>query len=247
MFSFITKNWRGRPLTSYQVIVDLVAATTTEGGLRILAEWERGDYPKGIQVSDAQLAALPFVGHKLHPEWNHGLKPEGSRWPTRASNVITASKQLAPTSGGVAIPQQARWRLEQRLELRRRERWPALHDLKVRYRGDYAYVTGADPTAPSSSAGSPGPAHPRTGGSPAGSPEATATRSPSGPPEASPAPLKTPSTASAASTSPTPQPGLTDSPKPDHSSRGNFRARPLRAVGRTRCVHHAETARSYER
>ena len=43
MFSFITKNPRGRPLTSYQVIVDLVAATTTEGGLRILAEWERGD------------------------------------------------------------------------------------------------------------------------------------------------------------------------------------------------------------
>ncbi len=76
MFSFITKNWRGRPLTSYQVIVDLVAATTTEGGLRILAEWERGDYPKGIQVSDAQLAALPLVGHKWHPEWNYDLKPK---------------------------------------------------------------------------------------------------------------------------------------------------------------------------
>ena len=68
MFSFITKNWRGRPLTSYQVIVDLVAATTTKGGLRILAEWEQGDYPKGIQISDAQIAALPLVGHKWHPE-----------------------------------------------------------------------------------------------------------------------------------------------------------------------------------
>lgn len=43
------------------------------------------------------------------------------------------------------IPDPARWRLEQRLEARRRERWPALHDLKVRYRGDHAYLTGADP------------------------------------------------------------------------------------------------------
>ena len=78
MFSFITKHWRGRPLTSYQVIVDLVAATTTKGGLRILAEWEQGDYPtpKGIQISDAQIAALPLVGHKWHPEWNYDLNPD---------------------------------------------------------------------------------------------------------------------------------------------------------------------------
>jgi len=48
----------------------------------------------------------------------------------------------------VVIPERARRRLEQRLELRRRERWTALHDLKVRYRGDYAYVTGADPDGP---------------------------------------------------------------------------------------------------
>lgn len=48
----------------------------------------------------------------------------------------------------MAIPEQARWRVEQRLELRRRDRWPALHDLKVRYRGNYAYVTGTDPDGP---------------------------------------------------------------------------------------------------
>jgi hypothetical protein len=48
----------------------------------------------------------------------------------------------------MAIPDPARWRLEQRLELRRRERWPALRDLNIRYRGDYAYVTGRDPDGP---------------------------------------------------------------------------------------------------
>ncbi len=48
MFSFITKNWRGRPLTSYRVIVELVAATTTETGLRILAEWDQSYYPTGV-------------------------------------------------------------------------------------------------------------------------------------------------------------------------------------------------------
>ena len=49
MFIFVTKNWRGRPLTSYQVIVELVAATTTATGLRILAEWDQGDYPTGAR------------------------------------------------------------------------------------------------------------------------------------------------------------------------------------------------------
>lgn len=48
----------------------------------------------------------------------------------------------------MAIPEPARWEVERRLELRRRERWPALHDLKVRYRGDYAYVSGTDPDGP---------------------------------------------------------------------------------------------------
>jgi hypothetical protein len=75
MFSFITKSWRGKPLTSYQVIVELVAATTTTTGLRILAEWDQGYYPTGTEVSDAQLAGLPLTGHDWHPEWNYDLKP----------------------------------------------------------------------------------------------------------------------------------------------------------------------------
>jgi transposase len=75
MFSFITTNWRGKPLTSYQVIVDLVASTTTAKGLRIAAEWEQGDYPKGAAVTDAELAAVPLTGHEWHPEWNYDLAP----------------------------------------------------------------------------------------------------------------------------------------------------------------------------
>jgi Rhodopirellula transposase DDE domain len=82
MFSFITKNWRGRPLTSYQVIVDLVAATTTDSGLRILAEWDQGDYPKGIEVTDEQLAAVPITRHEWHPDWNYDITPPSANEPT---------------------------------------------------------------------------------------------------------------------------------------------------------------------
>jgi transposase len=75
MFSFITKNWRGKPLTSYQVIVELVAATTTETGLRILAEYDQGYYPTGVEVTDTELANLPLHGHDWHPDWNYDLTP----------------------------------------------------------------------------------------------------------------------------------------------------------------------------
>jgi hypothetical protein len=57
LFSFITINWRGRPLTSYRTIVELAAATTTETGLRVQAEWDAGRYPPGIEVSDNELAS----------------------------------------------------------------------------------------------------------------------------------------------------------------------------------------------
>jgi hypothetical protein len=74
MFSFVTINWRGRPLTSYQVIVNLVAATTTETGLRLLAEWEQGAFPIGVVVTDDELAAVPLNGHDWHPEWNYDIR-----------------------------------------------------------------------------------------------------------------------------------------------------------------------------
>ena len=65
LFSFITINWRGRPLTSYRAIVELAAATTTEAGLRVRAEWDQGSYPLSVEVSDAELAALPLERARL--------------------------------------------------------------------------------------------------------------------------------------------------------------------------------------
>ena len=64
LFSFITINWRGRPLTSYRTIVELAAATT-DNGLRVLAEWDQGSYPTGTTITDAQLAAVPLTSPGL--------------------------------------------------------------------------------------------------------------------------------------------------------------------------------------
>jgi transposase len=75
LFSFITINWRGRPLTSYRTIVELAAATTTDTGLRVLAEWDQGHYPAGTTITDTQLAAVPLTGHHWHPDWNYNIAP----------------------------------------------------------------------------------------------------------------------------------------------------------------------------
>ncbi len=74
LFSFVTNNWRGRTLTSYRTIVELIGATTTETGLKVRAEWDQGYYPTGTQITDAELAALPIKPDKWHGEWNYTLK-----------------------------------------------------------------------------------------------------------------------------------------------------------------------------
>jgi hypothetical protein len=58
-------NWRGRPLTSYEVMVELIGSTSTTTGLKVHAEHDTGSYPKGIEVSDAELAAVPLKPHKV--------------------------------------------------------------------------------------------------------------------------------------------------------------------------------------
>lgn len=75
LFSFITKNWRGKPLESRQVIIDLIAATTTRTGLKVYAQLDERTYPKKIKVSDAELAAVNLLGEAFHPEWNYSIKP----------------------------------------------------------------------------------------------------------------------------------------------------------------------------
>ncbi len=78
LFSFITINWRGKPLTSYQTIVELVAGTSTTSGLTVHAERDLGYYPTGTKISDSQLAALPIQPNEWHGEWNYTLTAQRS-------------------------------------------------------------------------------------------------------------------------------------------------------------------------
>src|SRR5512135_320254 len=75
LFCFITKNWRGRPLTSYEVIVNLIANTTTETGLTVQAALDTSEYEIGIEVSDEQLASVRLTPAKFHGEWNYTIRP----------------------------------------------------------------------------------------------------------------------------------------------------------------------------
>jgi Rhodopirellula transposase DDE domain len=69
-------NWRGRPLTSHEVIVQTIAATTTRTGLRVRAELDTSAYDTGVKVSDRQMDALPLTRHDWHGDWNYTLRPE---------------------------------------------------------------------------------------------------------------------------------------------------------------------------
>jgi hypothetical protein len=75
LFSHISMNWRGRPLTSHEVVVELIAATTSKSGLRVHAEMDRGTYPTNVAVSDAELAAVRLLPHQFHGEWNYTFDP----------------------------------------------------------------------------------------------------------------------------------------------------------------------------
>jgi hypothetical protein len=76
LFSHITMNWRGRPLTTHEVIVQTIAATTTRTGLRVRAELDTSGYDTGIKVSDRQMDALPLTRHDWHGDWNYTLRPQ---------------------------------------------------------------------------------------------------------------------------------------------------------------------------
>ena len=75
LFSFITQNWRGRPLVSYQTIVQLIAATTTDTGLKVRCEVDDNTYPAGVKVTDAEMSALNIHRHDFHGDWNYTIKP----------------------------------------------------------------------------------------------------------------------------------------------------------------------------
>jgi hypothetical protein len=75
LFSHITMNWRGRPLTSHDVVINSIAATTTRTGLTVQARLDDSTYPTGVKVSNAQMAALPVSRHPFHGDWNYTLHP----------------------------------------------------------------------------------------------------------------------------------------------------------------------------
>jgi hypothetical protein len=79
LFSHISMNWRGRPLTSHQVIVDLIAATTTASGLTVHAELDPATYPTGVKIPDSQMKSLVDTGvlqrHTYHGDWNYTIHP----------------------------------------------------------------------------------------------------------------------------------------------------------------------------
>lgn len=75
MFCHITQNWRGRPLGSHEVIINLIANTTTQTGLKIRAALDTGSYPTGLKVSDEQIAAIELKPASLHGEWNYTILP----------------------------------------------------------------------------------------------------------------------------------------------------------------------------
>ena len=75
LFSFVTRNWRGKPLVTHQVIVQLIAATTTAGGLKVRCELDPNTYPAGIKVSDAEMESINLKRHDFHGEWNYTINP----------------------------------------------------------------------------------------------------------------------------------------------------------------------------
>ncbi|MFB6958799.1 ISAzo13 family transposase [Streptomyces sp. NPDC056309] len=76
LFSHITMNWRGRPLTSHEVVVNSIAATTTRTGLAVRAALDTGTYPTGVTIGDRQMDALPLDRHTWHGDWNYTLRPK---------------------------------------------------------------------------------------------------------------------------------------------------------------------------
>ena len=78
MFSFISSNWRGKPLVSHQAIVQLIAATTTQAGLKVGCDIDPARYRTGIKVSDREMNSLNLHRHDFHGDWNYTISPRSS-------------------------------------------------------------------------------------------------------------------------------------------------------------------------
>lgn len=78
LFSYISMNWRGKPLVSHETIVNLIATTTTRKGLKVRAELDSGHYPKGIKVTDEEFETVRILREDFHGEWNYSIVPNES-------------------------------------------------------------------------------------------------------------------------------------------------------------------------
>ena len=75
LFSYISMNWRARPLVSFRVIVDLISATTTDTGLTVRCQLDTNAYPKGIAISERDMAAINIARDNFHGDWNYTIRP----------------------------------------------------------------------------------------------------------------------------------------------------------------------------
>jgi hypothetical protein len=93
LFSYISINWRGKPLTSLETIIELISHTTTEEGLTVTAVKDTDNYPTGLKVSDAEMAALKITSHSFHRDWNYTIQPQ---WVV----LLFRQRSLAPIVAG---------------------------------------------------------------------------------------------------------------------------------------------------
>ena len=110
LFSHITLNWRGRPLTSHEVIVNTIAATTTRtGGYGCTPQLDPGSYPDGVKVSDEQMACLPLNRHGWHGDWNYTLRPEPPAPPSPPRPPAREPERPGLGTSGTDRPERRRW------------------------------------------------------------------------------------------------------------------------------------------
>ena len=110
LFCHITQNWRGTPLTSRLAVVELIAATTTKAGLTVRCVLDENSYPKGVKVTDEELAALNIQKDAFHPEWNYTIRTARKRDVTLTQLfrgvALVASRSVKRSASGVI----SRWR-----------------------------------------------------------------------------------------------------------------------------------------
>ena len=110
LFSFISMNWRGRPLTDLRTIIELISNTTTTTGLVVYADYDPNWYPKGVKISDREFNALPIHRHDWHGDWNYTITPTnraGQAGDRQTARAVGGSRRVGvarnPGASGVAV------------------------------------------------------------------------------------------------------------------------------------------------